>query len=435
MKSIGLITLGVLLVGLIVGGCENSSQPLQPIQPQESLDKELESLEQSACPPANAPAPSPLVSVGIGAATLELWPYTGVNFSGAPQDPINVIFFGKADPRDIRTALLSLDGDRTAVGMPDAPPFNQTWQDAIGDVQSGYGGPDGWTGSVIQLSCGDYSEPRFHIRLFQVGDWTVANVHFEILIPGTTDHQVLSWELAEQFVVADFMRSGLLDGAVPLVPTSQINDSPFRTIPTFIYNELPVELRALIDGPLGDVTEDVGIPTDGHAMILNVARTVARIPGVFQQNFVLEFGQVIPKPFCSAGPMDYLYVEGPVHMQQTVRLTEGGTFTMSFKAEGDLTVTPVNPITGEPVGEPMEAFAFQRHSSQMNNAQFSAAGVLFQRIGDYGEPSSGALFTRLRINSNGCDGYQAKTRCGVEGWHSLSAPALYKGLLDGGAGR
>ena len=38
--------------------------------------------------------------------------------------------------------------------------------------------------------------------------------HFEVLIPGTTDHQVLSWIVARDLVVGDLMRSGLLLEAV-----------------------------------------------------------------------------------------------------------------------------------------------------------------------------------------------------------------------------
>ena len=96
-------------------------------------------------------------------------------------------------------------------GLPIAvPPFTLTWKDCIGDVQSGYADEFGWTGGVVQVGLGDYESPRFHMRLFKVGNWTVANAHFEILIPGTADHQVLSWELAEQRVIADIMRTGQL---------------------------------------------------------------------------------------------------------------------------------------------------------------------------------------------------------------------------------
>jgi hypothetical protein len=108
-------------------------------------------LEAKHVTPVSTVAPSPLVTVNVGPQSLEFWPYTGTNFSGAPQDPINLIFFGEADPRDIRAALMALDGNRNIPGLPSVPPFNSTWTDAIGNVQTGYGSPEGWTGSVIQL--------------------------------------------------------------------------------------------------------------------------------------------------------------------------------------------------------------------------------------------------------------------------------------------
>ncbi len=66
------------------------------------------------------------MTVDIGIDALEFWPYTTDIFPATPKDPINLIFFGEADPRDIRAALLSLDGDRTAYGMDPIPPFNST---------------------------------------------------------------------------------------------------------------------------------------------------------------------------------------------------------------------------------------------------------------------------------------------------------------------
>lgn len=73
---------------------------------------------------SSEPAPSGLVSVVAGGVAREFWPFTGTSFNGAPQDPINLIFTGESDPRSIRAALLSLDGDRTRLGFPAVFPFN-----------------------------------------------------------------------------------------------------------------------------------------------------------------------------------------------------------------------------------------------------------------------------------------------------------------------
>ena len=357
------------------------------------------------------PAPGPLATVQAGGATLNLWPYTGTNFSGEPQDPINLIFFGKADPRDIRAALLSLDGDRTALGIPAVPPFNATWDDAIGDVQTGYGESEGWTGGAIQLACGDYGPLRFHLRLFRLGEWTVGNAHFELLIPGTTDHQVLSWEVAEQLVIVDFLRSGLLDPGLPVLSSGPINQPNFRAIPAQIYNLLPLEVRNLIGGPAGQVDSDVPIGSDGVATVLNLASGVEWKAEERTQHMTISFDQTVPKPFCSSGPYDYVYVSGDVSLQQTTILNSAGTFELTFRAEGSLNVQPVNPLTGEPIGEPMTAHVREHHSAQLGDYHANAASWVFQQLSPVTDPAAGSIFRRLIVGESGITYFREQETC------------------------
>jgi hypothetical protein len=180
-------------------------------------------------------APADLVTVENAGHSLTFWPYTSAGLSDQPSDPINLVFVGKASPVAIRAALMGLDGDRSSLGLPPVPPFNARWTDAFGDAQGTYASEGGWTGSVIQLALGDYGPIRVHLRLFSTkapygdGTWTLGGAHFEVLIPGTTEHQVLSWEIAQQIVVGDLMRSGLISG---VTLTSTINAAPsFRDIP------------------------------------------------------------------------------------------------------------------------------------------------------------------------------------------------------------
>lgn len=155
----------------------------------------------------SAPAPPPgLVAVG----SLELWPWTGRDLSGVTADPMNLLFTGDVDVVSLRAALRALDGDRTAFGFPAMPPFDCTWNDANGEMQTTYSNMAGWVGGAIQLQCGNYDPIRFHVRFFDAGDWVVAAVHFDLLIPNTPQHQVLSWELPQQLIMVDFLRSGLL---------------------------------------------------------------------------------------------------------------------------------------------------------------------------------------------------------------------------------
>lgn len=407
MKQLSILLLLAALGLLAVIGCNNT--PVKPL-PVYDPDADLAQFESSLTPDGIAAAPPSLVTISNGSQSLTFWPYTGANFSGEPQDPVNLIFVGKASPLQIRSALLALDGNRPAP-FPPVPPFNSTWQDAIGDAQSGYSENTGWTGGVIQLACGDYSSARFHIRLFRLGDWTVANAHFEVLIPGTADHQVLNWELAEQFVTADFLRSGLLDAANPVVPTDQINQSPFRTIPAIIYNGLPEELKQLIGGPAGSVDTDVPIGTDGHAMILNLANSSPVVPGTFEQDFTLTYDQVIPKPFCQNGFDNYVYVQGPVHLYQVVNVHTNGVYDFSFRASGELSVLPINPMTQEPTGAPLIAYVRERHAGQQATRHGWLSSLKLQALLPDSTLGSGKQFTGFLVGLNGRHWYRQDTQC------------------------
>ena len=405
MKLATLMVLIAAVVCLVWVGCDSTHSPLDSVATDAG---KLSAMLTSDMPSGEYPAPAGQITVDFLGANLTFWPYTGVDFSGTPQDPINLIFYGNADPRDIRAALLSLDGDRTAFGIPNAPPWNATWDDAIGDVQVSYGDGEGWAGGVIQLACGEYGPLRFHIRLFKVGQWTVGNAHFEMLIPGTADHEVLSWERAEEFVMADMYRCGLLDGSVPMGISQYVNQAPFRQIPSYIYNELPPDLRDYIGGPDGDIGEEETVPveTDGIIPVFNLAGKAPRVAEVRTQSFTIEYGQYIPKPFCNSSPYDVVRVDGPVNLIQTSELTEDGQYRVTFRAEGELAVVPIYPE-----GEPLTAVVKEHHDGWMTDYAAAASSLLHQDIVPASDPNSGSLLKRLRVNSNGPDGFQVLLHC------------------------
>jgi hypothetical protein len=362
---------------------------------------------------AAAPPPGLLVPIAVAGRSLSIWPYTGMDFTGTPQDPINLVFTGKSDPRAIRSALMALDGNRAAFGMPAVSPFNCTWSDAIGDLQTGYNAAARWVGSAIQLACGNYGPIRFHVRLFEAGATTLGNAHFEVLIPGTADHQVLSWELAEQLVTVDLLRSGLLDPAAPPVGTGPINDAPFREIPEQIYNGIPAELKDLIRGPAGSVNAPVPIATDGQATIFSLSGETDQDAVGSEQSFVIQYGQVIPRPFCASGP-EFLYVEGPVSLRKTVQLTRAGDLTSEFNASGRLRLTPVNPQTGAPIGPAYEAEVgdhqvtrFGRHGGRIEGLQVQTE--LPRNVSGHGQ-----RVIRIKVGSRGADNYKKDIDCAAK---------------------
>jgi hypothetical protein len=121
---------------------------------------------------AGAPAPTGLTTIAAGGTSIELWPYLGPDLETA-HDPLSLLVAGEGDPRRIRAALLSLNGDRSALPPPFTAlaQFDCTWTDGIGDEQATYVSGPGWTASAIQLECGAFGPaPRFHVRLFDAGD-------------------------------------------------------------------------------------------------------------------------------------------------------------------------------------------------------------------------------------------------------------------------
>ncbi len=413
---IGLVLLAATTV--LITACSEET-PLAPTvetsQDDGFFDKSLEIIfESGGAPPAD------LATVSLGADQLTFWPYTGTTYDGTPVDPINVVFAGQADPLQIRAALLALDGDRTAFGMPDIPPFNQSWLDALGgDVQTTCA-PDGngWAGSVIQLTLGDYGPLRAHLRLFRTGAelgdgvWTLGGAHFEMQIPGTTDHQVLSWEIAEQIVIVDMMRAGLLDADVPMLPTGLINDAPsFRSIPVVIYNLLPPELVDLIDGPPQPVTEDVPLDSDGQGTIFNLATAAPVVTDDYTATTTVQFEQMVPRPFCSEGPGDYLYVTGPVDFTLNVRVNGNQHFSSRADYSGQIMAQPFDLSSGEPVpvGEPFLAKVSGRQQGSMSphNSNILAIDSRLTREADGPQ----RFVEQLHVPQFGLKTYRSQTRC------------------------
>lgn len=325
------------------------------------------------------PPPSGLVTLALGYQAMTVWPYTGTDFSGVPSDPINLVFLGDADPRAIRQALVSLDGNRTAFGLPPVFPFNCTWSDAIGRHQTAWADDERWQGSAIQLQCGVYQTLRVHVRLFRQGSRTLGNAHFEVMIPGTTDHEVLSWEFAESLVKLDLMRGGFL--IAPPYLTGAITPTPtYRTIRAPVFNGVPAALRGALGLPTSSQSAPVPIPNDGKASVLELSVVTDSVQAEQLVEFVHPFNQVIPKPFCSAGPFDFLRVVGPIQMAHRVHTNPSGRYEATFTASGALQVTPIDPVTGE-TGQTYQAIIAETHRSSLTDQRSEAQHVVSQVLG------------------------------------------------------
>ena len=358
MKTLRYLIALLILAGLTACSQDDLTSPTAP-GANTDADKALSIDRQNG-----RTAPAGLVTIPVAGTDVVCWPFTGSSFNGTGIDPINLVFTGFAEPLQIREALLALDTDRSLLGLPPVYPFDQPWRDALGGgVQTNYTDEGGWQGSVIQLTLGNYEPIRFHLRLFQTNDRTAAGdpitlgaAHFEVLIPGTSEHQVLSWEVAEQIVVGDLMRSGLLDPAVHIGQTGQINPAPsWRTIDPSIYNGLPPDLIAMIGGPAQPQSNPVPIGTDGRATTIHLAVARPITPMTYSNSATVEFGQFIPRPFCSTGPADWLHITGGVEFTTTVVVRAGGGFFYQGGYTGVIYATPVDITTGQPLGEPFSA--------------------------------------------------------------------------------
>jgi hypothetical protein len=386
-----------------------------PFDQAKSAGIEIEIQDGSITPPD-------LVTVSCFGRSFTLWPFTGAMLDGSPMDPVNLIFSGHADPVQIRAALLALDGDRSALGLPDAYPFNQVWTDAVGgNVQAAYADEGRWVGSVIQLTLGDYEPVRFHLRLFRTAargadglPLTIGAAHFEVLIPGTTDHQVLSWNAAKEIVVGDMMRTGLLNPAEHLLPTGAITPAPgFRTILPAVYNGLPAELLDIVGGPPPPVTDPVPIPNDGQAMMIYLAAPAEVTAEYHQAATTVTFGQFVPRPYCSTGPADWLWIEGDVEFHNTYRVDRRGRYSYWGGYRGLLTATPVDIETGQPSGEPFTADVWGRQHGFIGASYGLVRG--FDKKITHEAAGPQIDFVDLRVSEHGRDRYRQFTRCIDEG--------------------
>lgn len=399
----------VFVLAFSVVGCTDA--PTTPVR-----DVPTVRPEQLAAPRNEPPAPAGLVTVAFGGGSLTLWPFTADDLGDKVADPINALFAGTnagyVDPLRIRAALRRLDGNRTAYGFPPTPglPFDCTWRDAVGDEQSAFAEPEQWTGSAIQLQCGEFGPLRFHVRLFGEGPWTIAGTHFELNIPATTTHRVLSWIVAREFLTADLIRSGILAAApgfsAPITPTPAFGKEPIE-VP--VYNSLPVGLRALIGGPLGNVGSPVIAPNDGKARLFVVGKAEPIVADLSEQKFTLQFNQTIPKPFCG-GPTDFVKVTGPIYYQSTARVTPAGAYHRTYSARADLNVVAVDAVTGQ-LGPVQLAKILQEHEGSITPAGALARMSYSQRLFKTDGAAGDVQLEVRHFGTRGHDQYRLSETC------------------------
>ena len=350
-----------------------------------------------ASPPA-PPGGTVVLPAELGA--IELWPYTGTNYSGNPSDPVNLLF-QDADPRAIRQALMALPGDRSTVppgvpAFPNQPPFNCTWADAMGYEQTGWAETEGWVGGEVQLVCIDPAAPfgnpfRYHLRLFRQGSLTVGAAHFELLIPGTAEHEVLGWDFARDFVAVDAWRAGLF-ATPPPFPVGLLALDDFRAIRYPVYKPLYDAAQAPTPAGAGlkqlllalhlpvspaplPPNEPVKIPIDGFGLWLAPDFVFDPVPERIRTTYAADYDVVAPKPFCNPTGSEYVRLEGRLRFDLVVSGDSAGRFLRNYDVKGQLRVTPWNPVANVPAGKPSPAKIRESHAAVLTDSY----GLLYEK--------------------------------------------------------
>jgi hypothetical protein len=373
----------------------------------------LSSTTALATPPE---PPTGTTTVPVGGQSIVIWPYTTSDFD-APYDPVNLIF-PDSDPREVRQALLALDGSRP--GFPAVPGTGCRWVDTMGDEQAVWAETEGWVGGAVQLACVMPGAPlgspfRFHVRLFRQGEHTFGGAHFEVLISGTASHEVLSWDLARSLVAYDMARTGA--PTPDHVPT--ISPGTFRAVRRAVYNgialgpggaSLLAGLGLSTDGL--DDDDDVPIPTDGQAAVLAARIALAPVQAEITDQTTVTYNIVVPRPFCSTGPYDLVWLQGPVHFAVRTHTNPSGKYQRTQSIAGQLSATPMAPLPGGgfvPVGDPVPAVVTETHRAMLTDrygeVTWSAAQV------QLGDPVQSLAW---RFAAGHRDFYALRESCGAE---------------------
>jgi hypothetical protein len=358
------------------------------------------------------PPPSGLVDVVAGGESITLWPYTTSDLE-SPSDPINLLF-PNADPRGIRQALLKLDGTRPAFAT--LPGGGCTRTDAMGNEHAAWADPAGFVGGAVQLACIAPGAPlgspfRFHIRLFRSGAHTIGNAHYEFLIPGTAEHEVLSWDLARELAAFDVGRTGRLTEAPGAV--GMILPGSHRAVRRPVFQALAAAGAGPLLAALGLVLPpagDIPIPTSGVARArvgeLDVARESARETTATE----VQYSIVVPKPFCATGPFDFVKLEGPVDLAMTVETDGAGTYERRYSVSGALTVTPMTPTSPTTLvasGDSVAGIVVEQHRARLDDRHGQVSETGAQVL--LGDPKQSM---RWRLAAGQSDRFARQILCG-----------------------
>jgi hypothetical protein len=145
---------------------------------------------------------------------------------------------------------------------------------------------------------------------------------------------------------------------------------------------------------------------------VQAAVSVSPQPGSFEQHITLPYDVVAPKPICNPNGDKYIYITGSVDLYQTDVLTATGEYRMNFRASGQLTVTPVNPLTGEAIGAPQTAIVEQDQFARLWHRTASTSRWFAQTLLPVRSPEGGRNTVFLQWGPLGLTLYKTSEVCG-----------------------
>ena len=173
---------------------------------------------------------------------------------------------------------------------------------------------------------------------------------------------------------------------------------------------LPAELIQLISGPARPQAEPVPIGSNGHATTIHLAAARPVRPMTYTNTTFVDFGQFIPRPFCSTGPADWLHITGGVEFFTSVKVNHAGRFSYRGGYRGTIYATPVDINNdGQPIGEMFEADVRGRQHGAIN--EFMADVHATDR--KLSHETGGAQIENigLRVTERGRNRYRAFYKC------------------------
>ena len=160
-----------------------------------------------------------------------------------------------------------------------------------------------------------------------------------------------------------------------------------------------------------DLSEDVPLPSDGRATFLRVVVPAAIEAGTYPYELQFEYGQIVPRPICQQGPLDYVQVVGPIRFVKEVTVGSDGSLWFTSNYSGKLTITPVDVTVVPPVssGDAFDAVVNGNQAGEILGGAFSVV-VHDRRIAPQAD-GTGMQLTRLRVGSSGQNAWEVKDRC------------------------